>query len=223
MTLRLCLSGLFILFLGNNLVAQHSVFDEHLVSLYELQHKPPANARVLVSKANSMLKHGQYAETVKTMLQALAADPDYWEAANDLGCAYLKLGQQRSAQEAFQRAIDIDPENAIAYTNMGMSALVEGDYKLAKQSALSALRIEPDLLEAMAVQGLSEVGEGHWTAEARKLLEPARDFLPAADRVCRDWPDVPSQGPKLVVVANRYLTVGGPHPADSSESSDKNK
>ncbi len=57
---------------------------------------------------------------VEEFKEALAADPDYAPAHNQLGLVYMALGEDRLAQQSFERALRIDPNDSSANINYGM-------------------------------------------------------------------------------------------------------
>lgn len=182
------------------LFGQRCDTSHSLVSLYQLEHKPNKQARQLFQKASDELKRADYTAGLKYLNQALAADPDFWAAENDVGYAYLKLSENAKAEEAFERAIDIDPENPSGYTNLGVSALLLKDYKLAEKSALRALRYGEQNDEAKALLGLSQVAEGHYTPEAHRMLDEASATVPAAAKLARDWSMAEQSRAHLIII-----------------------
>lgn len=193
-------AGVVFLLSAPFLFAQEVTPDKYTVTLHELQHMPPKEAQKLFREASATLKQGKFESGLKLLQKALALDPQYWSAENDLGYTYLKLGQIQKASDAFQQAIDIDPANVASYSNLGVSALILGDFKLAETSARRALQIDPTCVQAKGVLGLGEVGQGQWTDEAHRLLDEASSTIPAARKLIGNWEHSEKSKPELVVV-----------------------
>jgi tetratricopeptide (TPR) repeat protein len=190
--------GVLCLLVASPGIAQNSV------SLYRLSHKPPKHARRLFDKGSAQLKLHHYQSSAALFREAIAADPEYWDAENNLGYIHLALAQREQAQEAFARATKIDPENPIGYVNLGIAALCNKRYSLAEESARRALRLAPAMCQAKALMGIAEAGEGHWTPAVRKLLEESRGSVRAADSLLNQWPTNESARPELVVKLSAY-------------------
>jgi tetratricopeptide (TPR) repeat protein len=169
------------------------------VSIYRLAHKPSRHARRLFDRGSAQLKLGHYRAGADLFRQALNADPEYWDAQNNLGYANIELARHEEAQQAFSRATEIDPANPVGYVNLGIAALCNGRYTLAEESARRALRIEPLMVQAKALLGISQAGEGQWTPAVRKLLEDSRGSVSAADALLRKWPMNESDRPMLII------------------------
>jgi tetratricopeptide (TPR) repeat protein len=154
-------------FIASSLFAQISFIPLPAVSLYQLSHKPSKQGRRIFHRANVQLKQRHYQVSVNLLEQALALDPGYWGAVNNLGYTYLKLEQQEVAEHTFEQAIQLDPENSIGYVNLSVAALNQQDYCVAENAARTALRLNPQLSEAKALLSLAQVGQGIWTHEGR--------------------------------------------------------
>lgn len=95
------------------------------ISVARLQHKAPV-------KAVKFLRAG----TVEWLEKAVAIDPEFMEAHNDLGCLYVRSGDTARALQHLQRAVEIDPAAARAHTNLAI-ALLAGDKAIRGRSCRS--------------------------------------------------------------------------------------
>ncbi|HSQ79232.1 MAG TPA: M48 family metalloprotease [Candidatus Bathyarchaeia archaeon] len=85
---------------------------------------------------------------------ALAQDPSYWPAANNLGCALLLQDNAYEAVGVLKNALKAAPDSALVLSNLGAAyALAENPQK-AKESLQSALKIAPDFGPALDNMGL---------------------------------------------------------------------
>lgn len=74
-------------------------------------------ARYLLGTA--LLQHGEFAESVAVLQQAVATRPEIPDAGNNLGVAYKALGEWDKAVRAFEAAIQADPDYDQALFNLG--------------------------------------------------------------------------------------------------------
>ena len=146
------------------------------------------------------VKAREYRSGIRFLQRAIAIDPEYWEAENNLGYAYLQLALAREAAQAFERAITIDPSNPIGYANLGISALHSSQFERAEECARKALRYSPDMPQAKALLGMSRAGQGDWSPEVHRLLEESRMYVTSADMLLQQWPESPSKATRLVVL-----------------------
>ena len=59
-------------------------------------------------------------------MASLKQKPDYAEAHNNLGLAYVAQGRLNDAVREYQLALESDPENAETYNNLAISYLDSG-------------------------------------------------------------------------------------------------
>jgi len=88
------------------------------VSAARLRHRPPKAARKGYEKALKLLQNGRPEESATELEKAIALDPDYAEAHNDLGVAYIRLGRNPEAASEFRRAIALLPGESIPHSNL---------------------------------------------------------------------------------------------------------
>jgi hypothetical protein len=62
------------------------------ISALRLGHKPPKAARRLVREADTLAEHGKLGESAELLEKAVQADPNWFEAWNNLGSRRLTLG-----------------------------------------------------------------------------------------------------------------------------------
>ena len=103
--------------------------------------------------------------------------PDYAEAHNSLGVAYMGLDNSREAANHFARAVQIRPDDAEIRGNLGAALNKQGRIKEARGHYQEAPRLNPDhaithrnLGKILAVQGLTEEAVAHYTEALR--IEP---------------------------------------------------
>ena len=82
-----------------------------------------------------LLQANRVAEAVRCFERAIAADPGYADATNNLGAALLRLGRGEEAVGHFRRAIELDPDNGETRANLGEALTLAG----APEDAVAAL------------------------------------------------------------------------------------
>ncbi len=103
---------------------------------------------------------------------AVAADPGYAPALNNLGAAYLDLGERELALGHINRALKQAPQLASAYNNRGVAWAMARDYARAEEDWLTAARLDPGLRQS--AYNLTRL------YEARGRADDARQWAPRA-------------------------------------------
>jgi tetratricopeptide (TPR) repeat protein len=157
---------------------QHPVADT--VSLFQLQHRVPRKARSEYSKAVKLApKHLNIA--IMHWKKAVAIDPQYLDALNCLGVAYLVQGDTAIAAAYFRKMIDTDPQSYAGYVNLTVALLAQCDYTGAERSAREATNVRRgEGLRDRYLLGVSLVMQEKYTPEAVRNLEGIRAEVPPA-------------------------------------------
>jgi Ca-activated chloride channel family protein len=119
------------------------------------------DAALFNTQGLELYNSGKYEEAVRAYRQAVKIKPDYAEAHNNLGDAYLQLKQYKKAVEAYKQAIRYKPDLASAYGNMGAAYYKQGEHQRALEAYKEAVRIDPKFSAAYHNLGViySERGE----------------------------------------------------------------
>jgi Flp pilus assembly protein TadD len=75
----------------------------------------------------------EFDQAIECYRQAVALDPDYFDAWHALGMAYLRAGKVAEAITAGQRAVAINPNDQLAHTSLSMYYLKAGNKELAEK------------------------------------------------------------------------------------------
>jgi tetratricopeptide (TPR) repeat protein len=75
---------------------------------------------------------------------AVAANPKYDAAWNNLGRSYLNLGNLDKAASAFEKAIEINPNQSAAFNNLGLVYRRQRAYDKAIEFFKKAIEVQPD-------------------------------------------------------------------------------
>ena len=117
---------------------------------------------MLKNEGNRLLNTGQVDAAAAAYRAALAVDPDYVPALNNLGLLLKRLGQRRDAEDCLRRAIALTPDDFELHNNLAVLLHEEGRLDAALASYGRALEIMPDDGFARGNFGglLSQMGRG---------------------------------------------------------------
>jgi tetratricopeptide (TPR) repeat protein len=93
-------------------------------------------------KAQKAESDGQWDEAIRHYRQAIALNPGFLEARNNLGNLFIHQRQIAAAIEEFQAVLTIDSNYALARNNLGSAYLLNGEEWRAIQEFLAALHID---------------------------------------------------------------------------------
>ncbi len=88
------------------------------ISAHELAHPVPEKAIKEYARAKKAMADGDFEKTVEHFQKAVEVHPQFFQAWNDLGVAYVRQKHLPEAAEAFQKAADIVPENQVVQMNL---------------------------------------------------------------------------------------------------------
>jgi tetratricopeptide (TPR) repeat protein len=125
------------------------------VSLHTLRHKPPRAARRELERAVKFEREGDRNRAIGALRRAVAVDPEYMQAWNNLGVQLLRANYTEPAVDALRRAIQLDPEAALAQCNLSAALGLAGKLDESEQAARRAIRLDPSLTRARYLLALS--------------------------------------------------------------------
>jgi Tfp pilus assembly protein PilF/peroxiredoxin len=144
------------------------------------------SASTLYRLGTLLLKSGETARARRVLERALAVQPDFPEACNDLGTLLAQDGQLEPAIALFRRALAAMPEYPDALNNLGYALLLSGHDQEARALYERAIALQPDFPEALNNLGLL-FGRGGDLAQAeryfRQALARRDDYAEAANNV----------------------------------------
>lgn len=119
-----------------------------VVSAARLRHKVPKEAQKAYDRATKFAKQKKNEETIRALEDAVALDPEFANAYNNLGVWYFFAGRADDAEAALRRAIALDAAFSSAYINLGVVAFSRGDLMEAERLARKSLALSPRSVEA---------------------------------------------------------------------------
>lgn len=129
----------------------------------------------LVGISQAMLGHLDSAAA--SFDHARAADPEYFDAWNNLGNALVALGRSEEAAAAYGEASKLRPDNADAHANLATAFLNLGRHADALEGSERAASLNPSHVEAHASRAAALLGLGR-PAEALASTDRALALQP---------------------------------------------
>jgi energy-converting hydrogenase Eha subunit A len=117
---------------------------------------------------------GQYDKAVADYTKAIALNPFFTEAYNNLGVIYGKARLYEEAIEIFNRSISFDPGRATTYSNRGRSYFHIGQYDKALEDLNKAIALDNTFAAAY-------VNRGELYYKMGSNVQAAADFQRACD------------------------------------------
>jgi len=150
------------------------------VSLRQLSHTPPAQAKKAFEKGVQAESKGNREQAAEFFQQAVSIDPQYADAFNELGAAQAFQSQLPQAVESFQNALKADPEHPLANANLSIALAKSARYEEAAVAARRALQFLPGSATVRYILASSLLFSHGETDEALDNLERSASEIPFA-------------------------------------------
>ncbi len=106
----------------------------------------PLTSAVLWDKIGVAYHHlFALAEARKAYQTALAIDPHYPAALNNLAAVYHAERNYKQAEHLYKRALKYQPNSAVTYSNLGTSYFADGKEKKGTKAYQTAFRLDPNV------------------------------------------------------------------------------
>lgn len=163
--------------------------DDPTLAADTFQHAPLEAARKLASRAERLSKKGRHEEAIEAFKHALAIDPQYYEATNNVALEYFAAGNSELAIQTLRELIQRDPKHVLAYDNLAILLCRLKRYPEAEAVATVAYTMHPFSYKAAYVFGASLVNQKKWTADGKQALRYASARHPEAKELLAKWPE----------------------------------
>jgi len=117
-------------------------------------------AEALLEAADALRARGRGHDSLVLYQRALAIQPRYAAAQNNLGNALLELGQPADAVTAYRQALELSPENAEIHCNLANALRQLGELPQAQAASERTIALNPRLSMAHNNLGLVLAGQG---------------------------------------------------------------
>jgi len=163
--------------------------DDPTISAHAVaRHEPLPAARKAADKADRLAKKKRGAEAIAKYREALALDPLYFEAWNNLALVLNASGQTEEAEQVYRRLMQSNPEHVLVFTNL--ASLLSGQHRDAEAEVVTrqALKLHKYSFRANFILGAVLVNQGKWSEEAKIKLQYAQVKYPEAGALLDRWP-----------------------------------
>jgi Flp pilus assembly protein TadD len=160
-------------------------FEATEVACTEALRVAPNSAELWVYSGYCQTELGRFVDAAEHYRKAIALQPDYPEAHNNLGNTLLELGLFAEAEMSCREALRLRPDFPEALNGLGAALQNLGHTTQAEASYRAALRLRPDragphsnLGHTLLLSGRFEEGwnEFEWRWKTRQLSGSARKF-----------------------------------------------
>lgn len=182
------------------------------VSIQELQHHVSRGAQHAFFEAQRSESKGDAGEAVKQLQRALAIDPGFADAHNELGVIHASAGNLVEACKEFQKAIDIFPDHKLALANLSVTLGRLERYDEAAAVAARALRIDPSNAKVHFILAISLIKSQKDSTTALRHLDEAAPEISLAYIVAADLLSQTGRPHEAVSRLEKYL--GSARPKD---------
>jgi len=139
---------------------------EKLVSL------KPGDAHARVMLANAYADAGRTPEATARYLEALALDPNCFDAHLGMGKMHFARGSYAEAVASYRQALKIRPRSADAHLSLGLALSNAGKCEEAMQAFQKAKELDPTVVETQVMTGKAYLKAGMY-AQAIECLKGA--------------------------------------------------
>lgn len=148
-------------------------------------------AKKYYDKASLKLNSGDYNGAISEYKEALILYPNYLEANNDIGVAYLKLDDFAIAHSYFDIVLKINPDyelsrknKAVVFYSQATKELNTNDYEAAIADYIEALILNPEYFEAYNDIGFAYLNKEDYTI-AHSYFDIALKMNPGYELSCK--------------------------------------
>jgi tetratricopeptide (TPR) repeat protein len=152
-------------------------------------HEPLRAALKAAEKAERLSKKKQPPEAIAAYREAVALDPLYFEAWNNLALELQAAGKTEEAEQVFRRLMQSNPEHVLVFTNLATLLSGQKRYAEAEAVARQAMKLHSYSFKANLVLGSILIGEGKWSDEAKTKLQYAQVKYADAKTLLDRWPE----------------------------------
>ena len=155
------------------------------VSAGWLRHRPPKAAQEAHKKGGKLIKKKKLESAAQEFERAIALDPGFADAHNDLGVVYARLGRYPEATAEFRRAIELLPQESSPRSNLAWALFLTGVRTEAEESARRAIQLSPDNAPAHMLIGRLLTENPATLSEGLSFLEYAGRTMPEAKQLVK--------------------------------------
>ena len=133
-----------------------------MVSAAELNVSP--KARKELDKANEAMARHDWKKALEHLNKAIAIDPHYAAAYNNLGVLYARMNDDAHEREALEKAISLDDHFAAPNVNLAKLCLREKNFPKAETLLEKAVSVDPNNAESLMLLADAQYMDSHYDA-----------------------------------------------------------
>jgi tetratricopeptide (TPR) repeat protein len=156
---------------------------EHRISVRRLRHKSSNRALSAFQAGRKHEIRGEVEKAAADFERAVALDPEFSDAYNDLGTAYFKMHRFADAMAQYGRALELDPATSYYHSNLALVFEALHQYDRGKAEAQAALALDASDATAHFILGWELTEQSKELEIAISHLKSASPKIPEADRV----------------------------------------
>jgi tetratricopeptide (TPR) repeat protein len=184
------------------------------VSLQQLQHKVPPEAKKAFDRGQRLVAENKYSEAITAFRQAVTVDPEYADGLNELGVVEAATGDLEHAAEHFQKAVDLAPEHSAALPNLSIALAKLKRFHEAAEVARRAIKVVPDSGRVRYILAACILIEHGDPEEALVHLERATGEVPKAHLVAADVLVILGRPQEAIRHLEEFLKIAPPDDKD---------
>jgi tetratricopeptide (TPR) repeat protein len=155
------------------------------VSVAQLQHKVPKEARRSFAHAIRLSKAEDHEGAAKELEATVRLDPEFADAYGRLGIEYGELKRPSDAATIFRRLLELTPDSVNGHCYLGLALLDLGDRGQSEEQIRLGLRQSPDSARCHFLLGFLLVQREATRADGLQHLQNAARTLQSAKKYLR--------------------------------------
>jgi len=156
------------------------------ISLTQLCHRVPKEARKSVARAAKLAKSEDHQGAAEELEAAVRLDPEFADAYQQLGIEYGELGRPSDAANAFRRLLELSPDSVKGHCYLGLALLLTGDRAQSEQHIRLALRQSPEDARCQFLLGYVLWRQEATRTDGLQHMQNAARGLPYAKKFLRN-------------------------------------
>lgn len=122
----------------------------------------PAKASKEFDKATELMSKQEWQKAIERLNKALALDPNYAQAYNNLAVAYARLGDSDRERQALQKAVVANDHFAPAFVNLGQMEMRLHNFTAAEDALQKATSVDPGDVRTLVLLAQAELLNTHF-------------------------------------------------------------
>jgi tetratricopeptide (TPR) repeat protein len=152
-----------------------------MISVQELSIPPKALKEF--RRSEKAIQSSDLAAAAAHLQKAIEIDPDFVQARNNLGAAYIEMHKYEAAVDELHKTIALNPKLEAPYSNLGLGLFRLGRLSEAEEAARQGVSMDPSRASSRYTLGRILAMEGDASSATLDMLQQVVAEYPAA-RLC---------------------------------------